>query len=134
MLQAFISEPYYTNILRDRKMSTIQMIGNAGGLVGKCLPFQKIGNAGGLVGKCLPFQMIGNVRGLVGKSLLRAVFVTQRFHLLLNKKMASSSPLLSNEPDTGLVSWFFFMTTLSTGFLCICVKSSFVYLKSNNTE
>jgi hypothetical protein len=32
--QAFIGEPYYTDIARDRKISTIQMIGNAGGLVG----------------------------------------------------------------------------------------------------
>jgi hypothetical protein len=37
LFQAYISEPYYTNIIRDRKMTTIQMIGNAGGLVGKCI-------------------------------------------------------------------------------------------------
>jgi len=34
MFQAFIGEPFYTDIARDRKISTIQMIGNAGGLVG----------------------------------------------------------------------------------------------------
>jgi hypothetical protein len=32
--QAFIGEPYYTDIARDRKITTIQMIGNAGGLIG----------------------------------------------------------------------------------------------------
>jgi len=34
MFQALIGEPYYTDIARDRKITTIQMIGNAGGLVG----------------------------------------------------------------------------------------------------
>ena len=35
----FIRDPYYTNIKRDRAMTFVNFLGNAGGLVGLCMGF-----------------------------------------------------------------------------------------------
>ena len=37
VVKLFIRDPYYTNIKRDRAMTFISFLGNAGGLVGLCV-------------------------------------------------------------------------------------------------
>ena len=42
VVKLFIKDPYYTNIKRDRSMTSVSFLGNAGGLVGLCMGFSLI--------------------------------------------------------------------------------------------
>ena len=42
VVKLFIRDPYYTNIKRDRAMTFVNFLGNAGGLVGLCMGFSLI--------------------------------------------------------------------------------------------
>ena len=42
VVKLFIKDPYYTSFKRDRSMTFLSFLGNAGGLVGLCMGFSLI--------------------------------------------------------------------------------------------